>query len=355
MVSLKSLQKVDVKLSKTCYSIVIGRHLLEDAAHFSALIQGSQVLIVTNETIAPLYLDKLCQSLQKFQCDVVILPDGEAYKNQESITRIHEALIRYQHHRDTTLIALGGGVIGDITGFAASTYHRGVALIQCPTTLLAMVDASVGGKTAINHPQAKNVIGSFYQPSAVLIDLVCLETLHPRERQAGFAEIIKYALLSGDLSLSSKPLPELVAACCRIKAAIVEADAEDKVGVRALLNLGHTFAHALETYTHYKRWLHGEAVAIGLYCAAKLSHQLGHLDVSIVQQVDDLLALYELPRRMPRDIQWDALYQLMQQDKKATHGKIPFVLMKALGQCYLDTTVTKTQIQCLLTDDSMIQ
>ncbi len=344
MANPEVLEEVYVTCSHIHYVITIGRHLLKDATRFASLIRGTQVLIVTNETIAPLYLDVLSQSLQTFQCDVVVLPDGEAYKTQESATRIHEALIKHQHHRDTTLIALGGGVIGDITGFAASTYHRGVDFIQCPTTLLAVVDAAVGGKTAINYPNAKNAVGSFHHPKAVCVDLTCLDTLPKREFRSAFGEIIKYALLSGDLSLLSKPLPELIASCCRIKADIVKADETDRTGVRALLNLGHTFAHALEAYTNYTRWLHGEAVAIGLYCAARLSHRLGQLDIALVQQIDALLASCELPRRVPDDISWDALYTLMQQDKKATHGNVPFVLMRALGQCYLETSVKKEDI-----------
>ncbi|MDF1678197.1 MAG: 3-dehydroquinate synthase [Legionellaceae bacterium] len=348
MASPEVFEEVHVTCSHIQYVITIGRHLLKDAARFASLIRGTQVLIVTNETIAPLYLEALLGSLQAFQCNVVVLPDGEAHKTQASVTRIHETLIKHQHHRDTTLIALGGGVIGDITGFAASTYHRGVDFIQCPTTLLAAVDAAVGGKTAINYPNAKNAVGSFHHPKAVCIDVTCLDTLPAREFRSAFGEIIKYALLSGDLSLPSKPLPELIASCCRIKAEIVKADATDRTGVRALLNLGHTFAHALETYTNYTRWLHGEAVAIGLYCAARLSHELGHLDIALVQQIDALLTSYDLPRRVPDDISWDALYTLMQQDKKATHEYVPFVLMKALGRCYLDVSVKKKDIAGLV-------
>ncbi|MDX2345563.1 MAG: 3-dehydroquinate synthase [Legionella sp.] len=344
MVSLNILQTIDITLPNACYSIVIGQHLLEDAVQLKALIKGTQVLVVTNQTIAPLYLDKLCHALQNFQCDTVILPDGEAYKNQASVTKIHEALIKHQHHRDTTLIALGGGVIGDLTGFAASTYHRGVAFIQMPTTLLAAVDAAVGGKTAINYPGAKNAVGSFYQPKAVFIDLICFNSLPKREFQSGFAEVIKYALLSGDLALSKKPLPELIATCCQIKASMIADDVEDKTGQRALLNLGHTFAHALEAHTNYTRWLHGEAVAIGLYYAVLLSHQIGDLDKALVKQVDDLLAYHELPRRIPHDIKINALYDFMQQDKKVTNNRILFILIKALGNCYTNDKITKKDI-----------
>ena len=347
MVNPELLQTVDITLPNAAYSVVIGRHLLQDAVRLQALIKGTQILIITNETIAPLYLDRLCQHFQDFQCDVIILPDGEAYKTQASITQIHEILIQKQHHRDTTLIALGGGVIGDMTGFAASTYHRGVAFIQCPTTLLAAVDAAVGGKTAINYPGAKNAVGSFYQPSAVLIDLVCFDTLPTREFQAGFAEVIKYALLSGDLTLSLKPLPELIATCCRMKAKIISEDVADTTGQRALLNLGHTFAHALEAHTQYARWLHGEAVAIGLYCAALLSYQIGNLEIDVVEKIDNLLAYHQLPRRIPHEIPCDALYECMLQDKIVTNNQILFILLKSVGHAYVNETITRNNIKDL--------
>ncbi len=348
MVSPEVYHEVYVTPPNACYPILIGRHLLQDAERLLAAVTGSQVLIVTNETIAPFYLEPVRQAFRHLQCDVVVLPDGEAHKTQASITQIHEALIAHNHHRDTTLIALGGGVIGDITGFAASIYQRGVDYIQLPTTLLAAVDAAVGGKTAINYPGAKNAVGSFHQPKAVFVDIECLETLPLREFRAGLAEVIKYALLSGDLSLPSKPTPDLIAVCCQIKARMIETDVTDKAGTRALLNLGHTFAHALEAYTHYERWLHGEAVAIGLYYAARLSELKQQLNVSIVSQIDELLAHYELPRRIPQEISWHALYEMMQKDKKATANQVTFVLMKGLGACYLDNTVTSEDIQKIM-------
>jgi len=342
-------KEVEVRLPTQTYIIYIGRDLLTDAHRLKAAIIGTQVLVVTNETLAPLYLDKLRDALQGFQCDVVILPDGEAYKTQVSITKIHEALIQHKHHRDTTLIALGGGVIGDITGFAASTYHRGVAYIQIPTTLLAQVDASVGGKTAINYPNAKNAVGSFHQPRAVFIDLNTLETLPEREFRAGFGEIIKYSLLAG-AEINKQALPELIANCCRIKAEIVQQDERESTDVRALLNLGHTFAHALEAHTHYKRWLHGEAVAIGLYCAALLSHQLGYLSQDNLFLVDDLLKAAGLPRRIPSDLSLSAIYECMHQDKKVRQNKLRFVLIKAPGDCYVDASVREENVQRALLD-----
>lgn len=356
----------DVACISGKYPIYIGQHFLSLSAQslhslLKPHIKGSQVLVVTNETIAPLYLATLKEAFMDLQCDTVILPDGEMHKNQQNLDKIYDALMKHHYHRDTTLIALGGGVIGDITGFAASTYQRGVAFIQIPTTLLAQVDASIGGKTAINHPLGKNMIGSFYQPAAVLIDLNTLATLPEREFRAGFAEIIKYAFLEGGeffqavrqaiasdcLSVKESQLADLIAHCCRIKAAIVEKD-EKETGLRVLLNLGHTFAHALETYTHYQRWLHGEAVAIGLYCAALLSCQLGHLNKSDLALAEAMICGAELPHRIPKDINLEKLQTLMLSDKKIKKKLLHFVLLKGFGDCYLDSTVTEKDLNHLL-------
>jgi 3-dehydroquinate synthase len=352
------LQEVEVKLPHLRYTIYIGRHLLHDAARLQAVIPGTQALIVTNQTLAPLYLDRLREALCHIQCQVVILPDGEAYKTQASVAKIHKALIQYKHHRDTVLIALGGGVIGDITGFAASTYHRGVACIQIPTTLLAQVDSAVGGKTAINYPGAKNAVGSFHQPCAVFIDVAMLDTLPEREFRAGLAEVIKYGVLVGGdflgqlahVLLDKQALPLLIAQCCRIKARIIQQDERESTGQRALLNLGHTFAHALEAVTHYERWLHGEAVAIGLYCAARLSHDLGYLSLADVNQVDALLQHAGLPRRIPSDISLSAMYELMYQDKKVQKNKLRYILIKKLGECYVNASVSEQDVMHVLAD-----
>ncbi|MDF1827123.1 MAG: 3-dehydroquinate synthase [Legionellaceae bacterium] len=354
------LQEVDVKLPHQRYTIFIGRHLLHDAALLKAAIPGTQALIVTNQTLAPLYLDNVRQAIQQhdIQCHVVILPDGEMHKTQASVSMIHEVLIQHQHHRDTVLIALGGGVIGDMTGFAASTYHRGVACIQIPTTLLAQVDSAVGGKTAINYPGAKNAVGSFHQPSAVIIDLNTLDTLPEREFRAGLAEVIKYGLLVGgeflnhlkhDL-LNQQALPKLIATCCQIKADFIRLDEREVTGQRALLNLGHTFAHALEAVTNYERWLHGEAVAIGLYCAARLSYQLGYLSQADVKQVDELLEYAGLPRRIPADIALSAVYERMYHDKKVQNNRLRFILIKKLGDCFVDASVTAHDVKQVLAD-----
>lgn len=354
-------QQLFVQCAMHQYPIYIGMDLLSDPTLLTRHVAASQVLIVTNNTIAPLYLARVQEAFSSLQCDVVVLNDGEAYKNQKSLFSIYDTLISHQHHRDTTLVALGGGVIGDITGFAAATYQRGVRFIQLPTTLLAHVDASVGGKTAINHPQGKNMIGSFHQPHAVVMDLDTLTTLPEREYRAGFAEVIKYGLLVGDECLHSlgvvlanglsrtplEQLAELIAQCCHIKAVIVQED-ERETGRRALLNLGHTFAHALEAYTQYQRWLHGEAVAIGLYCAALLSHQLGFLDKASLDQVDSLLAVAKLPRRIPKEIDLKNLQVLMFNDKKVKNKRLHFVLMRAPGDCYLDTQVTEDGLRHVL-------
>lgn len=343
------------------YPVYIGCNLISDAELLNRHVQAGQVLVVTNDTIAPLYLDGVRQAFASIQCDVLVLADGEAYKNQHSLLAIYDALINNGHHRDTTLVALGGGVVGDITGFAAATYQRGVRFIQIPTTLLAQVDASIGGKTAINYGQAKNMLGSFYPPHAVIMDLNTLTTLPNREFRAGLAEVIKYGALEGGeflshlelllneelTSASTEPLFELIAQCCRIKAAFVQEDALE-TGRRVLLNLGHTFAHALESYTHYQRWLHGEAVAIGLYCAALLSYQLGLIPQSELLAVDLLLEKAHLPRRIPQDIDLAALHAHLFYDKKIKNKTLRFVLMRALGDCYLDDNVSDDNLRQVL-------
>lgn len=356
MANFKTYEQVDVALTGHHYSISICRDGLNNVELLRTIVKSSQVLIVTNHTVAPLYLTLVQSAFTDIQCDVVILNDGEQYKNQHSLFTIYDALIQNKHHRDTTIIALGGGVIGDLAGFAASTYQRGVGLLQIPTTLLAQVDASVGGKTAINHPQGKNMIGSFYQPQAVLIDLATLDTLPMREFSAGLAEIIKYGLLEGGvffqqltdalregLNANNPQLPQLIAHCCSIKAKFVEAD-EKEHGQRALLNLGHTFAHALEAYTNYQQWLHGEAVAIGLYCAAVLSHEIGFINAQLVKQVERMLRDAGLPHKIPRNVDLGKLRALMSLDKKIKNNCLRFVLIKNPGDCYLDDEISENSL-----------
>lgn len=353
MANFEIFEQIDVCLTEHQYVITLCRYGLQQTDFLQSIVPSGQVLIVTNQTIAPLYLHYLQSAYAALQCDVLILQDGEQYKNEQSLFAIYDALIQNKHHRDTTLIALGGGVVGDITGFAASTYQRGVNLIQIPTTLLAQIDAAVGGKTAINHPMGKNMIGSFYQPGSVIIDLMTLNTLSPREFKAGLAEMIKYALLAGGdfyqqltkalqqgLTAENADLPQLIAECCRIKANIVEVD-EKESGQRALLNLGHTFAHALEAYTQYQQWLHGEAVAIGLYCAAVLSYKMQRLEKHDLQKLEHMLHQAGLAYKIPRSINLKKLIDLMRLDKKIKNNCLRFVLMKKPGDCYLEDRITE--------------
>lgn len=356
MAKFETYSQVDVALAQCPYSINICTNALGQPAFWHSLIVSKQVLIVSNETVAPLYLASLQESLSAKQCNALILPDGEAYKNQDSLFAIYNELIQKKYNRDSCILALGGGVVGDISGFAAATYQRGIAYIQIPTTLLAQVDSSVGGKTAINHPLGKNLIGSFYQPQAVVIDINTLSTLPEREFRAGLGEIIKYAVLEGGdfyhevqdklkkgLTSKSKELPYLVQKCCEIKARFVITD-EHEQGIRALLNLGHTFAHALETYSEYRQWLHGEAVGIGLFCAAQLSFELGLINDSVVESIERLLKWAGLPHKIPKDVNLRELIQLMSLDKKVKNAQLRFVLIREPGNCYLADKIMEDDV-----------
>lgn len=328
------------------YPIFIGEDLLKHF-DFSPYIVGKQVLIVTNETIAPLYLDKLVKQLPNDkQVAHCILPDGEQYKNQESINQIYDVLMQQHFNRDCTLIALGGGVIGDMTGFAAASFMRGVNFIQIPTTLLSQVDSSVGGKTGINHPMGKNMIGAFWQPKLVVADMSTLLTLPARELSAGLAEVIKYGFISDkkfldwleqvmpkliqvDLTL----LAEAVLKSCQHKANIVAED-EFEAGKRALLNFGHTFGHIIETHQGYGNWLHGEAVAVGMIQAMKLSQKLGWLSSTDVDFGIKLITSANLPVQPPK-IAVETALRLMQHDKKVKAGQIRLILLKNLGNAII--------------------
>lgn len=317
------------------------------ASQIAPYITARQVLIVTNETVAPLYLKALQEELEaQFTVKVCVLPDGEQYKNQTSINQIYDALMAEHFNRDVTLIALGGGVVGDMTGFAAASFMRGVNFIQIPTTLLSQVDSSVGGKTGINHPQGKNMIGAFWQPQMVLADMSTLKTLPARELSAGLAEVIKYALimdaefltwlehnLPAMMALDLAVLGEAVKRCCQYKADIVAQD-ERESGVRALLNFGHTFGHVIETHEGYGNWLHGEAVAAGMVQAAELSQKLGWLTSADVARIKRVLVLANLPITPPAiDVQ--TALGLMGHDKKVKHGQIRLILLKSLGEAVL--------------------
>ncbi|HNX71030.1 3-dehydroquinate synthase [Rivihabitans pingtungensis] len=343
---------LDLVLPDTRYPIYIGESLYADAARIVAHLPQKKAAIITNETIAPLYLAPLQAALEAAGVAVtpVILPDGEAYKTWETLNLIFDALLGARAERKTTLIALGGGVIGDMTGFAAACYQRGAPFIQIPTTLLAQVDSSVGGKTAINHPLGKNMIGAFYQPRAVLADMAVLDTLPERELSAGLAEVIKYALL-GDVQFLAwleqhiealrardrATLAEAVRHCCQMKADIVGED-EKETGVRALLNLGHTFGHAIEAGMGYGAWLHGEAVAAGMVLAAETSRLLGWISEADVARVTALIERAGLPILSP-DLGVDAWISHMGHDKKVEEGQLRFVLLRQLGQAVIEKGV----------------
>ena len=345
---------VNVELQERRYPILIGNGLLQDERSYPVK-RGERVMIVTNPTVAQFYLDTVTFALKKRGCEVdhVLLPDGEKYKTLESLNLIFTALLQGNHGRDTTIIALGGGVIGDVAGFAAASYQRGVRLIQIPTTLLSQVDSSVGGKTAVNHELGKNMIGAFYQPSMVIIDTHTLGTLPKREVNAGLAEVIKYgAILDYEffewleahidelVALNNESLQHCIARCCQIKADVVARDETEK-GDRALLNLGHTFGHAIETHLGYGNWLHGEAVSTGMMIAAALSEQLGDISVADVSRLEKLLARANLPTLSPDSMQPEDYLPHMMRDKKVLAGKLRLVLLKSLGQAYIATDTDK--------------
>ena len=338
---------LNVELGDKSYPIYIGIDLLSMKSLFVDQIQGRQVMIVTNKTIAPLYLDQLTSILDGFNVQSVILPDGEEFKTLETLNKVFDALLEAKFDRTSTLIALGGGVIGDITGFAAASYQRGVGFIQVPTTLLSQVDSSVGGKTGINHELGKNMIGAFYQPKAVIIDVNTLDTLSNQEFSAGMAEVIKYGLLGNADFLSMLEaniesimarkkdlIIEVIFNCCQDKARIVELDEFEK-GKRALLNLGHTFGHGIENAFGYGNYLHGEAVSIGMVMAAKLSKDEGNLSHEETLRVESILSKADLPISINKTIDSETLITAMSLDKKSIDGKIRLVLLKSLGDSYL--------------------
>ncbi|MDN5848349.1 MAG: 3-dehydroquinate synthase [Nitrococcus sp.] len=333
---------VQVDLQERSYPIYIDHGLLQNAELLRRHIPGTQVLVVTNETLAPLYLERACTALAEFDLDRIILPDGEQHKTLETATRVYDALIDRGFNRSATLVGLGGGVVGDITGFVAATYQRGVHFIQIPTTLLALVDSAVGGKTGVNHPRGKNMIGAFHQPRCVLADTDTLETLPEREFRAGIAEVIKYGLiqdyaffqwlerhLAQVLARDAAALTYIIEQSCRNKAYLVAAD-ERESGQRALLNLGHTFGHAIETATSYREWLHGEAVAVGMCMAAHLSTAMGWMTSKAYERTQSLIEAAGLPVLAPR-LAPAELRRIMAIDKKASRGRLRLVLLEGIG------------------------
>ncbi|MCP3671752.1 MAG: 3-dehydroquinate synthase [Gammaproteobacteria bacterium] len=335
---------VEVDLGDRSYPIHIGAGLLDDPELYTRHICGRQVLVVSNEVVAPLYLERVTTALSGFQCEAVVLPDGEKFKTLEVWQGVFDALLRHRFSRQCTIVALGGGVVGDMAGFAAASYQRGINFIQVPTTLLAQVDSSVGGKTGVNHPLGKNMIGAFHQPLCVIADTETLNTLDDRQLSAGVAEVIKYGLindpeffawLEDNISLLLARDPEALAFAiersCIDKANVVAAD-ELEVGQRALLNLGHTFGHAIETGMGYGEWLHGEAVAAGICMAARFSVVQGWMNSKDERRIIDLVDRSQLPTKPPGALQAEKIMELMAVDKKVLDGRLRLVLLQGIGK-----------------------
>lgn len=356
------MAKLLVELGERSYPIFIEAGLLDTPALLSPFIKGPLAVIVTNETIAPIYLEQAKSACGDVKVEVIVLPDGEQYKNLEQYQVVMTRLLELHAARDTTLIALGGGVIGDLTGFVAATYQRGVPFIQIPTTLLSQVDSSVGGKTAVNHPLGKNMIGAFYQPVAVFIDSNTLSTLPKREFGAGIAEVVKYGIIYDNdffaqlenrvdalTALDAVALAETIYRCCEIKAEVVAQD-EREGGIRALLNLGHTFGHAIEAEQGYGAWLHGEAVSAGMVIACKTASLLDWFDESETRRVIALLAAFELPVDGPATMAKADYVKHMKRDKKVEAGQIRFILPQGIGKAVVTADVSDDMLEQVLSN-----
>ncbi|MDH4874774.1 3-dehydroquinate synthase [Pseudomonas sp. BN515] len=357
------MRTLQVDLGERSYPIHIGSGLLSRPELFTPHIAGKQVAIVTNETVAPLYLETLTRTLQGYSVLPVVLPDGEAHKNWETLQLIFDALLGARHDRRTTIIALGGGVIGDMAGFAAACYQRGVDFIQVPTTLLSQVDSSVGGKTGINHPLGKNMVGAFYQPKAVIIDTDSLRTLPERELSAGLAEVIKYGLICDEpflpwlaekmpamRGLDAGALTEAIERSCAAKARVVGVD-ERESGLRAILNLGHTFGHAIETQMGYGAWLHGEAVSAGTVMALEMSSRLGWISTDERDAAIRLLRSAGLPVVPPADMTPEHFLQHMAVDKKVLDGQLRLVLLRRIGEAVVTADYPRDVLEATLAAD----
>ena len=354
------METLNVSLGERSYPIYIKSGAMSDSSFFVPHIKGSKVVVVTNQTLQPLFSDKINQALASFDVNYIAIEDGEAFKTLASYEKIMSFLLANNYGRDVTLVALGGGVIGDITGFVAATYQRGVDFVQVPTTLLSQVDSSVGGKTAVNHPLGKNMIGAFYQPKAVVIDIDTMNTLPAKEFAAGMAEVVKYGIL-GDLEFFqyiennkeeikqkvAEQLVYIVKRCCQNKADIVAQD-EKEAGLRALLNLGHTFGHAIEAEMGYGNWLHGEAVAAGMVQASQVAMNRQWLTEQEVNRIEQLLSYFDLPTAGPTDMNCEQYLVHMKKDKKVQADTIRFVLPKQLGQAILVKDVTESELNQVL-------
>ena len=353
------MEQIRVELGERSYNIFIGSGLLKDIGKTLETFDfSSKVALISNPTVYGFYGKEVSAAIRASGHDLieVLIPDGEEYKSLADTEKIYEALLKAKLDRKSALIALGGGVIGDITGFAASTYMRGIDFIQVPTTLLAQVDSSVGGKTGVNHPLGKNMIGAFWQPRLVWIDTATLDTLPRREFLSGLGEVIKYGVIWDEnffayletnrdkiLKLDPTALTYIIRRSCEIKAEVVSKD-ERESGLRAILNYGHTIGHAIETITGYKKYLHGEAVAIGMHMEAKLSHQLGFIDNKAVARIKALIDSFELPSEIPDEIEMDDLLEKMQFDKKTVSGRMHFVLPETVGSVKIHSEITAEDI-----------
>lgn len=355
------MQTLQVDLGASSYPITIGSGLLTDRNLLDAQIPGRDLLIVTNTTVAKLYLAKLTGSFAQRHIADCILPDGEQHKTLQTAGWVLDALVANKMNRDATVLALGGGVVGDTAGFAASCYQRGIGYVQLPTTLLAQVDSSVGGKTGVNHSGGKNLIGAFYQPQAVIADTDALRTLPVRELKSGLAEVIKHGIVWDPMLFAwlEKQIPQLltrdtealtyaISRSCEIKATVVARD-EREHNLRAILNFGHTFGHAIEAATSYEKYLHGEAVALGMLIAADLSCRLGMIDAAVKERLRDILAQAGLPTEAPR-IGAARAYELMQMDKKVLGGAIRLVLLEKLGRAIVTDQYPKAALEATLAE-----
>ena len=350
------MQRIEVKLGLRSYPIFIGSGAMERGDDLAKAIPARDVLLVTNTTVGPLYAQRLTAALAPRRCIEVALPDGEVHKTLANVSRMLDVLIANRFSRDACVVALGGGVVGDMAGFAAACYQRGISFVQVPTTLLAQVDSSVGGKTGVNHPGGKNLIGAFHQPAAVFADTNTLSTLPDRELRAGLAEVIKHGFaldapfvdwlernIDRLLKRDAAALTHAIKRSCELKAAVVAAD-EREAGERALLNFGHTFAHAIETEQGYGGLNHGEAVAVGMVCAAHLSARLHMAPLADAERLSALLARFGLPVALPAGLDPGALVERMRLDKKATAGALRFVLWRGAGQAEITAGVAEGDV-----------
>ncbi|MGF1843580.1 3-dehydroquinate synthase [Vibrio clamense] len=353
------MERITVNLAERSYPISIGAGLFDDPAYLSYLSAKQKVVVISNVTVGPLYADKILSLLEHVGCQASLLelPDGEQYKSLDTFNSVMSYLLDGNYGRDVVVIALGGGVIGDLVGFSAACYQRGVDFIQIPTTLLSQVDSSVGGKTAVNHPMGKNMIGAFYQPQSVIIDINCLSTLPEREFAAGMAEVIKYGIIyDGEFfswlnehledlyRLDEETLITAIARCCEIKAEVVAQD-EKESGIRALLNLGHTFGHAIEAELGYGNWLHGEAVSSGTVMAAKTAQLQGLISQQQLEQIISILKKAKLPIHTPESMSFDDFMKHMMRDKKVLSGQLRLVLPTGIGSASVVSDVPEAMIQ----------